>query len=442
MNDPNGVIHWDGRYHLFFQYNPDGAWHANMHWGHAVSDDLTHWTELPIAIAPTPDSPDQGGVFSGCVVDDHGTPKAIYTGVNDDYQIQVQCLATGNADLTRWSKHPANPIISDVPAHLRQTHDFRDPFVWRQDDSWYMALGSHIVGVGGAVLLYRSDNLLDWEYLNPLFVGDAARHGFNFECPNFFPLGDKWVLIVSAQYSRALAHSLYFVGRFENHRFIPEREAVFDPGYSYASLSHIDGDGRRLIYSWIREGRSVEAQREAGWTGVQAIPRELWLDEQERLCSRPVPEFEQLRGRHWRFNGSELDTGEVAVRGLSLDIEAEFDAGAAETCGMALACSLCGAEKATISYERDTRTLRIERHYRHEDPNVDSAAQGVAHPLDPGEKLRLRILLDGSVIEVIANDRKTITSRFYPSSRDSQGVAIIGPEAVQTLDIWELESIW
>ena len=97
MNDPNGVIHWQGRYHLFYQYNPYGANHANMHWGHAVSDDMVHWEELPIAITPTPDSCDRGGIFSGCIVDNDGIPTAFYTGVNDDHSRQVQCMAIGRA---------------------------------------------------------------------------------------------------------------------------------------------------------------------------------------------------------------------------------------------------------------------------------------------------------------------------------------------------------
>ena len=412
-----------------------------MHWGHAVSDDLVHWQELPVAIAPAPDSPDQGGIFSGCMVDDNGAPTAIYTGVNDDYSVQVQCLARGNADLTRWEKHPGNPIIACVPKHLGQTTDFRDPVVWRGDDCWYMTLGSHIVGVGGAVLLYRSTNLMEWDYLNPLFVSDKLRHGNNFECPSFFPIGDKWVLLVSSQYSRSVAQVLYFVGRFENHRFIPEREGLYDPGYSYASLSHCDDHGRRLLYSWIREGRGVQAQREAGWTGVQAIPRMMSLDAQDRLCSRPVPEFEQLRGRHWRFCPGDLDGSSLPFRGSALDFEAELDVNAAETCGIELLRAPDGDEKLAILYDRGARTLRIERRYLGENPDCESETVGVPHPLDPGENLQLRILLDASVIEVIANGRTSITSRFYPESQESDGVAVIAPEAVVVLDIWELASI-
>ncbi|MDE2821461.1 MAG: glycoside hydrolase family 32 protein [Chloroflexota bacterium] len=442
MNDPNGVIQWKGRYHLFYQYNPDGAYHANMHWGHAVSDDLAHWRELPIAIAPSPDSPDQGGIFSGCVVDKDGRPVAVYTGVNDDYSVQTQCLALGNDDLTEWQKHPRNPVVGDVPTHLGQSHDFRDPFVWREGDQWYMTLSAHIVGVGGAVLLYRSADLVEWEYLGPLYVGERARSGRNFECANFFRLGDKWLLIISVQWDHAPTNTIYLVGRLEEGRFIPEFEGVYDAGYSYASLMHVDESGRPLIYSWIREGRGVHQQRAAGWSGVQAIPRVLSLDSQNRLVSRPVPEIEELRGRRHRFGPSDIAAGDLPVRGLALDIEAQFDVSAAGTCGIELAVAPDGEEKAAIVYERDTGTLRIQRHYREDAPEVDSAPQGLPHRPDAGDMLQLRILLDGSVLEVIADGRSRVTSRIYPSSAENRGLRILAPTALRGLDIWEMASIW
>ena len=438
MNDPNGVIHWKGKYHLFFQYNPDGAWHANMHWGHAISDDLIRWTELPPAIAPTPDSPDLGGIFSGCMVDDNGTPTAIYTGVNADYSVQVQCLARGSDDLMQWQKRP-QAILSEVPPAMGQTRDFRDPFVWRGEDCWNMALASNIVGVGGAVLLFRSHDLLDWQYAHPLYVGDKSRNGRNFECANIFPLGDKWVLIESSQLAHVPAQTLYWVGRMENDRFYPEREAVYDAGASYASLVGQDSAGRPLIYSWLREGRGKDAQRESGWSGVQAIPRLLSLDDKNRLVSEPVAALESLRGAHHHFGADDCGDGQLQVRGLALDIEATFDNA---DCGLEVALSADGAEKASIVYDSGTRTLQVKRQRRNRLPEYDDETQGLAHELDADEALKLRVLVDGSVIEVIANGRARVTSRFYVGDAGSDGLRVINPDALRGLDVWEMESIW
>ena len=126
---------------------------------------------------------------------------------------------------------------------------------------------------------------------------------------------------------------------------------------------------------------------------------------------------------------------------MALDIEAQFDVSAADNCGIEVAVAPDGEEKTAIVYDRDTGTLRIQRRYRQDDSEIDSAPQGLPHRPDAGETLQLRILLDGSVLEVIANGRSRITSRFYPSSAESQGIRIVAPSALRALDIWEMASI-
>ncbi|MBN2309561.1 MAG: glycoside hydrolase family 32 protein, partial [Candidatus Hydrogenedentes bacterium] len=173
MNDPNGLIQWKGQYHLFYQHNPGEAVWGNMHWGHAVSADLIHWRHLPIALAPEPDGPDAFGVFSGCAVDNDGIPTLVYTGVAPP---ETQCIATGSDDLVTWTKYEGNPVIAGPPDEFEVT-GFRDPKVWRDGDTWDMVVGSGIEGKGGAVLLYRSPDLINWTYLRPLHIGDADKTG-------------------------------------------------------------------------------------------------------------------------------------------------------------------------------------------------------------------------------------------------------------------------
>src|SRR6476660_8485749 len=115
MNDPNGLIQWRGRYHLFYQYNPNGAFHGTIHWGHAVSDDLVHWRDLPIALAPTPDGPDKDGVYSGCALDHNGVPTLMFTGVRPQVQCIAEAVDPNDPDLVGWQKHPGNPAIPDSP---------------------------------------------------------------------------------------------------------------------------------------------------------------------------------------------------------------------------------------------------------------------------------------------------------------------------------------
>ncbi len=450
MNDPNGAIQWHGKYHLFYQHNPHGPLWGDIHWGHASSDDLIHWTDLPLALAPTPGGPDETGVFSGCAVDHDGVPTLIYTGTRGErHDVQTQCLATGSSDLLTFEKYAGNPVLGVVPPEAGQTRDFRDPYVWKEADAWYMVLGSRIQDVGGAVFLYRSQNLIDWEYLHPLLVNDPVHSEYNvftsiWECPNFFKLGDKWVLLISYHTGTSTSTVVYYVGTFENLRFKPEYHGVFDYGTLYAPLSFRDQQGRRVLYGWLRESRSEVAQRIAGWSGAQSIPRVLTLDAQNRLHSAPVPELEATRGRQHHYSPSDLTANQpLDVAGLALDIIAEFRPDTNGRCGLVLLGSPDAKERAEILYDAASQHLVVRKVFIEADGALVTHEREVPHTLDPSEALTLRILVDGSVIELIANGRTSLTSRFYPRAEDHNHVWLLGSKTqLQSLDIWEMPSIW
>ncbi len=445
MNDPNGLIQWKGKYHIFYQHNPFGPLWGNMHWGHAVSPDLVHWTDLSLAIAPTPGSSDEAGIFSGCCVNDNGVPTAFYTGTRGQRnEIQTQCLATSRDDLVTWEKYPGNPILSAPPAEANQNRDFRDPYVWKEADAWYMVVGSRILDVGGAVFLYRSHTLTDWEYLHPILISKAGHGAGIWECPNFFQLGDEWVLIISDHTGSATGTVIYFVGSYENHQFTPVYEGVLDYGTLYAPLTFLDDQKRRLLFGWLREARSEIDQRNAGWSGVQSIPRVLTLDKQHRLHMKPASEIESIRGEHFHMEAQEL-SGDIPldVHGLALDIEATFELEASESCGITLACSADQKERTEIVFDAATRHLIVRKITPEDAGALVTHLREVPHDLLVGEALTLRILLDGSVIEIIANQRTSLTSRVYPLYADSDGVRLTGTNArLDTLDIWKMPSIW
>ncbi|MBN8590532.1 MAG: glycoside hydrolase family 32 protein [Anaerolineae bacterium] len=444
MNDPNGLIQWKGQYHLFYQYNPSGPLWGNIHWGHTISDDLIHWRDLPIALAPTPGGPDETGVFSGCAVAYEGQPVIIYTGTRGTrHEIQTQCVATGTDDGLVWQKHAQNPVIHQVPPEAGQTSDFRDPFVWHEADGWYMVLGSRIKDQGGVIFLYRSNDLINWTYLGPLFTGDR-RHGVIWECPNFFKLDDRWVLIISSHLGTATGTVLYFVGTYENHRFTPTSEGVLDFGTLYAPLSFVDDQQRRVLIGWLREARSNGEQERAGWSGVQSIPRLLSLDDAGRLHMAPVPELETIRGAHRHWEGIALQ-GQITLdaQGQALDIAATFSPQANGSCGLALLAAGDQPERIEIIYQAATGQLIVRKvvaEFGHSQ-SIDSRV--VPHTLQPDEPLRLRILLDGSVVEIIANERTSLSSRLYPTQITHNQVHLLGEATtLNSLDIWEMPSIW
>ncbi len=442
MNDPNGVIQWENTYHLFYQYNPNGAFWGSMHWGHAFSEDLIHWVDLPIALTPTPNSPDETGCFSGCAVNNDGVPTIIYTGTRGEHNNQqTQCVATSRDQLRTLSKYAGNPVLSEIPAEAGNTHDFRDPFVWREGDAWYMLLASRIVGVGGTVFLYRSADLLHWEYLHPLLTGSIGKNGDVWECPNLFPLDDKWVLIVSGKGRGVPPTVFYFIGEYVDHQFMPEVEGVLDYGCFYAPLAMVDNQQRRLLFGWLVERRSVEAHKAAGWAGGHSIPRVLSLRD-GRLNMEPVPELNNLHGELSDFTNIQLSGADrvLNVQGVALDIVAEFEASG--VVGLALACAPDGSEQTRISYDPEAQHLIVTHIQSGSSDGVDLSPNIAAHVLFVGETLQLRILLDGSIVEIIANGRTSVCSRIYPTHATSRGIRVFGYGTLKKLSVWQMRSIW
>ena len=448
MNDPNGLIQWQGVYHMFYQYNPNGAFWGTMHWGHAASKDLVHWTHLPIALAPTPGGPDADGCFSGCTVNNAGTPTLIYTGVHG--ALQLPCIATSDDDLLTWHKHPGNPVIPAPPQHLDMV-GFRDHSAWREGGVWYQIIGSGIRGMGGTALLYRSPNLIDWEYVQPIYTGDAARTGplwtgTMWECPDLFALDGKHVLIVSVWDNQRTHYPVYFTGSFANHTLEPETEHLVDLGDSfYAPQTLLDDRGRRIMLGWLREANSADAQLASGWSGVMSLPRILSIRPDGLLGMEPAPELEMLRGEHRHWADIDLSASAAHVlddaRGDTLEIFAELDLGDATEVGLKVRCSPDRMEETRIVYDRAGQRLLIDRERSSLSGDVCHDATAGLFELARGEPLRLRIFLDRSVVEVFANERVCHTARIYPSRADSLGVDLFahgGGGRINRLDIWKM----
>ena len=448
MNDPNGPIVWKEQYHMFYQYNPNGAFWGDMHWGHAISPDAVHWRHQPVALAPTPGGPDKDGCFSGCAVVNRGVPTLVYTGVSTE----VQCLATGDDSMLTWKKYPGNPVVAAPPKNLDVT-GFRDPCVWKERDGWHMAIGSGVKGAGGLVLLYHSKDMTRWEYLHPLCAGskmqisdgnDPVASGDMWECPDFFALGSKHVLLVSTRGS-----VFYSVGVYTRHSFHPQKQGNVDfGGEYYAARSMVDGKGRRLLWGWIREGRSEAAHRAAGWAGVMSLPRVLSLAEDNSLRFEPAPELEVLRAKHYHLENVMVTSQSCSLlpeaSGDALEIAAEFESQSADEFGLKMRCAPDESEFTLISYDRAAGQLRVDRRRSSLSADTSRGVQAGPFELAPQDPLKLRIFLDGSVVEVFANGRACLTSRIYPTRMESLGVGIFargGKAKVRSLDTWVMQPI-
>jgi len=448
MNDPNGPIFFRGRYHMFHQYNPMGATWGNMNWAHATSPDMLHWQHEPIAISPSPDGPDRNGVFSGSAVLDSNKPTVIYTGVappspDADATLrdgahtwrETQCLAVAqDDDLRTWKKLP-EPVIAAPPAGLKVT-GFRDPALWREDDKWMLILGSGTVDQGGMILLYSSSDLRHWNYLHPLVEGSpSGKHSTNpvdtgdmWECPDFFPLGDKHVLLIST-----VGKVRWKVGTYASQKFTPEKEGVVDWGSYYAAKTMLDTDGNRILWGWIPEARPDAELVKAGWAGVMSLPRVLSLKNNE-LCTDIAPFAHKLRATPLANVGdAELCSmcqkvlNAIRIKDLAAELEIEIRP-KADDFTLRFISDIGDFSSIACSRQSGSRELRV---------NTRTAPlPGLA-----GSPLRLRMFLDGSVLEVFANDTVALTARIYNASSGPVRLQLEGDAKITSLHAWQISPI-
>lgn len=449
LNDPNGVTQRDGLYHLFYQCNPQAPTHHRIHWGHAVSTDLVRWTDRPIALSPGP-GPDADGCWSGVLVDDGGRPVIVYSGHLDD--VQTACLAYGDETLTTWTKEPGNPVI-ERPEGIELTA-FRDHCVWREAGRWRQLIGSGIRGVGGIAFLYESDDLLSWQLLGPLATGeadaltdiDALWTGTMWECVDFFRLeadgstdspdersGDRHVLIFSAWDEGRTMHPLAATGRYRDDRFEIDGYQRLDLGgrHAYAPQTFADEQGRRILWSWMQEGRDDRARIDAGWSGAMALPRVLRLDATGTIRQEPVPELTAARGAGLAWN----ESGGASVScGTQAELSFEATVPVQASLRLDLLATPDGAESTVVELRRGDDgmlSVSLDRTRSSLDTHVDSSPHtGTLPGSEPEDMLRVRVFLDRSSVEVFV-DGVALTTRVYPTRADADGIRLLAEDGAR-----------
>jgi beta-fructofuranosidase len=449
MNDPNGPIFWHGRYHMFFQYNPRGAVWGNMHWAHAVSPDMIRWRHQPVALAPTPGWDDADGCFTGSAVDAGGTATVVYTGVKSSPPAkatlrdgthnfrEVQCLASSSdPGLLAWNKWKT-PIL-EPPADPLLT-GFRDPFLWRDGAWWYLGVGSGVSRQGGRVLLYRSRDLRQFEYLHPLASGgwserensNPVESGEMWECPDFFPLGRKHVLL----YSTA-GKVVWEVGELDPKGLVfhRERAGVLDHGAYYAQKTQLDRSGQRILWGWIPETRPEAEFSAAGWAGSMALPRLLSLTPENDLEMQIAPAARALRARAFPAigRGDPEETRAARLRSVAI----ENLAGELRWTMPPAAFRLTLADQAgpwwSLTAEPSGRTTALEVN-----------GKRIEVPTESGRTIEFHLVLDASLAEFFCDRLHALTSRIYraPASPLELRFSGAGLGSFASLEAWQLRPI-
>jgi beta-fructofuranosidase len=454
LNDPNGLIalerHGKLEYHMFYQHNPLEARWGNIHWGHAVSTDLVHWQDLPMALTPEA-GPDESGCWSGYAVMDGGKIKLIYTGSRNydpltDFSDVSICLAESE-DLLHFTKRGR---VLEWPKDM-DLIGFRDPIVWRESDGWRMIIGAGFRNpkLGGAVLSYSSIDLKHWDDLGVLASHDAGSHepiwmGSVWECPQLMRFENGYALTLSRWFERRGHGVIALSGSHDGKHFEISTGREFDAGDAfYAAQSFQEPGGRWVMIGWMPETRPVPMQLEAGWSGAMSLPRVLSLGSNGVLEQAPAPELEVLRGEKSAWKQLDLSgVQRLETVGDALEIRLVFRPGRASSVGLNVRVSPDGLEKTRIVYDAVSRRLSVDRSRSSLNSDVTRDERGL--DLEIADRLELRVFLDVSACEVFAHGR-AISTRIYPTWANSLGLEVFaegGQAMLESLEVWPMRSIW
>ncbi len=467
MNDPNGTVFYKGEYHLFYQYNPEGNVWGHMSWGHAVSGDMVHWQNLPVAL------PEAGNymVYSGsAVVDwentsglcnnpdrqDRSCLIAIYTAAYKHRQ--KQHIAFSNDRGRTWTNYSGNPVADlDAP-------DFRDPnvFWYEPQHKWVMVA---VLADERELVILDSPDLKHWTRRSTF--GPAGDTAGQWECPDLIQLtvegaGErKWVLIINRNPGASAGGTgvRYLVGKFDGATFtseVPDVPALWaDWGKDfYATNTWNDlpaSDGRRVWIGWFSNWQYANIEPTELWRGAQSIPRVLTLRRYPdglRLVQRPIRELERLRRERLHIENANVAKAnqtirEVGAKNEVYELESEFQPGRTDEIGFRLrkgkdAETLVGFDAVRKEVFVD-RTRSGEISFSKDFPGRHAAS------LEKGVSVKLHVFVDRSSIEVFANDgERVLSDRIYPPP-GGDGVELYEKGAggtVVQLRIWDLNSVW
>jgi fructan beta-fructosidase len=433
MNDPNGMVFYNGTYQFFYQHNPDSTVWGQLHWGHATSKDLVHWQHHPIALYP--DS--LGWIFSGSAVADvnntsgfgkdgrvplvaiftHHSPKVEKEGRSD---FQYQSLAYSLDEGTTWTKYEGNPVLKNPGIR-----DFRDPKVtWHEESKkWIMSLATL-----DQITFYSSPNLKDWTKESE-FGKEVGAHGGVWECPDLFPLehnGENvWVLLVSINPGGPNGGSAtqYFTGQFDGHTFSPyatdTRWIDYGPD-NYAGITWSNTGKRKVFMGWMSNWQYANVVPTGTWRSATTIPRDLALQkigDKYLISSRPVPELNSLTEQSIRLEKINTRDYDLTEKTGKISGPARIAITADTIQSFSLTLSNEKGEKIVIGYEKESNQYFIDRTMSGK-TNFEKgfAAKHTAPRFSDKQKLDLTLIIDDASLELFADDGLTVmTSIFFPN---------------------------
>lgn len=458
MNDPNGLVYLNGKYHLFFQHNPNSSVWGPMHWGHAISTDLVHWKELPIALYPDA----LGTIFSGsAVIDKENTAGfgenamiAIYTNHSHELEkegfdkIETQSIAYSLDEGITWTKYKGNPVIANPGIR-----DFRDPkvFWYASGNKWVMSLATK-----DRITFFSSPDLKNWTKESE-FGKNSGAHGGVWECPDLFPLGygdeTVWVLIVNISPGGPNGGSgtQYFTGSFDGHEFVPNDTLTKWIDYgpdNYAGVTWSNTGNRRLFIGWMSNWSYANKVPTEQWRSANTIVRELELvkfGDRFFVRSVPVKETNLLIDKSYNrqnvyakntniTRATDKLTGPAFVK-LTLDDPDDFHITLFNT----------KDEKLIVGYNKTGNHFYIDRSLSGDTQFSDHFKKRIIAPrIASGKNMVLSLLIDEISIEAFADNGLTSLSAIFFPSVPYSDITISAEKKlrIQDLRLDHLERIW
>ncbi|SHO43809.1 beta-fructofuranosidase [Anaerocolumna xylanovorans DSM 12503] len=425
INDPNGFSVYKGEYHLFYQYHPYKTVWGPMHWGHSKSKDFIKWEQLPCALAPDTGYDGQG-CFSGSAVEHDGKHMLMYTGVLNKVQEdgtrllrQTQCIAVG--DGVNYEKLDTNPVITgDFLPEGSSREDFRDPKIWIEGEDFYAVIGSRSEETGGQIVLFTSQDAKNWKYAG-IIEESRNEYGEVWECPDFFYIDGKQVLLISPTEMMADGlefhngnSTIYILGDYDkgNHKLIRERVAAIDYGLDfYAPQTLETADGRRIMVAWMQSWDNYLTPPSFQWSGLMTVPRELHV-KNGLLYQNPVRELENYYQKEVKYdavtiNGEKEPDG---IKGRQFDLTVEVEARDYEEFAVRFAAD--DKYYSILRYNPKANTVTFDRTYS--GLRKDILHKRSINVKEQKGKIKLRILMDKYTVEVFVNDgEQAMTSLIY-----------------------------
>ena len=450
-NETHGLIYYKGKYHIFNQKNGANVYLGQINWGHFSSPDLVQWTEHKPALSPE-EGYDQNGIWSGhAIKDDNGVPLIMYTGGNDNEN--GMCLAfPEDDDLINWKKFENNPVVKGPPKQYSRK-DFRDPYIWKEKDAWYMAVGYGLVEneiQKGALLLYKSDDLKKWTYLHPLFKGNPGtdNSGIFWEMPVFWKMGDKYILSVNPiPYDGKPAITLYWVGDFINEKFVPDYELPKKLEVINRMLSPsvaLDEDGRTTTIAIIPDLIDSKLHLKQGWAHLYSMPR-VWNLKNGEIYQTPHPSLLKLRDSLKSFKAVMVNPSQNLKigSGHQIEIVAEISALKSDKFGFCIGKNQNNKEETKLYFDLKKNQLVIDQSNSSKTELIEKRIEIGDFNLKKEEPIKLQIFIDGSVVEGFINDKEAFTTRIFPKFANSNQVEFFSESdsvLINKLDFWHLKS--